>query len=99
VKEREQMSSKIKVSIIGVTGYTGMELLRCLLQHDHVEMKYLVSRQHEGTALGQLFPRLSHIDGLEITNTDHDTVAAESDVVFLCLPHKAAQEVAPSFLG
>lgn len=91
--------SKIKVSIVGVTGYTGMELLRCLLQHDHVELKYLVSRQHEGTKLGELFPRLSHIDGLKITNTDHDTVAQESDVVFLCLPHKAAQDVAPTFLG
>ncbi len=91
--------SKIKVSIVGVTGYTGMELLRCLLQHDHVELKYLVSRQHEGTPLAMLFPRLSHIDGLEISNTDHETVANESDVVFLCLPHKAAQDVAPTFLG
>lgn len=93
------MSSKIKVSIIGVTGFTGMELLRCLLQHDHVELKYLVSRQHEGTDLSALFPRLSHVDGLKITNTAHDTVARESDVVFLCLPHKAAQEVVPSFIG
>jgi N-acetyl-gamma-glutamyl-phosphate reductase len=91
--------SKIKVSIIGVTGYTGTELLRCLLQHDHVEIKYLVSRQHDGTKLSALFPRLSHIEGLSVTNTDHDTVATESDVVFLCLPHKAAQEVAPTFLG
>jgi N-acetyl-gamma-glutamyl-phosphate reductase len=91
--------SLIKISIIGVTGYTGMELLRCLLHHPNVEIKYLVSRQHEGTKLGTLFPRLSHIDGLTITNTDHDKVARESDVVFLCLPHKAAQEVAPAFLG
>lgn len=93
------MSSKIKVSVVGVTGYTGTELLRCLLQHDHVEIKYLVSRQHDGTPLSKLFPRLGHIDGLTITNTDHDTVANDSDVVFLCLPHKAAQEVAPTFLG
>lgn len=93
------MSNKIKVSIIGVTGYTGTELLRCLLQHPHVEFQYLVSRQHEGTPLSDLFPRLSHIEGLKITNTDHETVAQNSDVVFLCLPHKAAQEVAPTFLG
>lgn len=93
------MSNKIKVSIIGVTGYTGTELLRCLLQHPQVELQYLVSRQHDGIPLGELFPRLLHIEGLKITNTDHDTVAKESDVVFLCLPHKAAQEVAPAFLG
>ncbi len=91
--------SKIKVSIIGVTGYTGTELLRCLLQHNHVDLKYLVSRQHDGKPLSELFPRLSHIDGLTVSNTDHETVANESDVVFLCLPHKAAQEVVPAFLG
>lgn len=91
--------NKIKVSIVGVTGYTGMELLRCLLQHNGIELKYLVSRQHNGTPLADLFPRLKHIDAPKITNTDHDTVAQESDVVFLCLPHKAAQEVAPTFLG
>ncbi len=93
------MSKKINVSIIGVTGYTGMELLRCLLQHDHVEIKYLVSRQHEGTPLSKLFPRLSHLDDLKITNTDHEIVAKDSDLVFLCLPHKAAQDVVPTFLG
>ncbi len=93
------MSSKIKISIIGVTGYTGTELLRCLLQHSHVEIKYLVSRQHDGTPLAELFPRLHHIEGLKVTNTDHETVANESDVVFLCLPHKTAQEVVPTFLG
>lgn len=91
--------SRIKVSIIGVTGYTGMELLRCLLQHPAVDLQYLVSRQHEGTALGTLFPRLAHVQGLSVTNTDYATVAKDSDVVFLCLPHKAAQDVAPAFLG
>lgn len=91
--------SKIKISIIGVTGYTGTELLRCLLQHPQVEIQYLVSRQHEGTPLSSLFPRLSHVDGLTVSNTDHNIVAKDSDLVFLCLPHKAAQEVAPTFLG
>lgn len=93
------MTSKIKVSVVGITGYTGTELLRCLLQHNHVEIKYLVSRQHDGAPLSELFPRLQHIEGLTITSTDHETVANDSDVVFLCLPHKAAQEVVPTFLG
>lgn len=93
------MTGKVKVSVIGVTGYTGIELLRCLLRHPEVDIRYLVSRQYDGMDLGKVFPRLSHIKGLEITDTDYATVAAESDVVFLCLPHKAAQEVVPAFLG
>lgn len=93
------MSSKIKVSIIGVTGYTGTELLRCLLQHPHVEIQYLVSRQYDGEPVSKIFPRLSHVQGLTVSNTDYDTVAADSDVVFACLPHKTAQEIVPQFLG
>lgn len=92
-------NSTIKASIIGVTGFTGTELLRCLLQHPDVEIKYLVSRQYENEPLGKVFPRLSHINGLTLTNTDYETVANDSDIVFACLPHKTAQDIVPQFLG
>lgn len=91
--------SKIKASIIGVTGFTGAELVRVLLNHPHVELKHLVSRQHENTPLGEVFPRLQNVKGLTVNDTDHETVAEESDVVFLCLPHMASQDVVETFLG
>ncbi|MEM6780271.1 MAG: N-acetyl-gamma-glutamyl-phosphate reductase [Pseudomonadota bacterium] len=93
------MTSKIKTSIIGVTGFTGTELLRCLLQHPDVDIKYLVSRQYDQEPLSKVFPRLSHIEGLTLSNTDYETVAADSDIVFACLPHKTAQDIVPQFLG
>ncbi len=91
--------SKIKASIIGVTGFTGTELLRVLLGHPEVEIKHLISRRHDGKAVGDVFPRLAHVEGLTVTNTDPETVAKESDVVFLCLPHETSQDVAPKLLG
>lgn len=93
------MTSKIKASIIGVTGFTGTELLRCLLQHPDVEIKHLVSRQYDGKPLAEIFPRLSHVEGLTVSNTDYETVANDSDIVFACLPHKTAQDIVPQFLG
>lgn len=89
----------IKVSVIGATGYTGSELLRLFLGHDGVEIAYLTSRQHEKTPVGDVFARLQHLDDLFITNTDYNTVAEESDIVFLCLPHVASQEVIDQFMG
>ena len=86
---------KIKVSIVSVTGFTGTELLRVLLQHPDVEITSLISRQHEGTEIGDLFPRLSHIRGLKVTNEDIESVAEKSDVVFLCLPHMISQNIVP----
>lgn len=91
--------SKIKASIVGVTGFTGTELLRVLLQHPNVEITSLVSRQHNGKALGELFPRLSHIDDLFITSEEPEETAKKSDVVFLCLPHMASQDIAPRMIG
>jgi len=88
----------IKASIIGVTGYTGLELLRMLVAHPHVEIEYLTSRQYEDADIGEVYPHLAHLD-VNITDTGHETVGADSDVVFLCLPHKTAQDVVADLHG
>lgn len=89
---------KIKASIIGITGYTGLEQLRLLLAHPDVEIAYLTSRQHDDVPIGEVYPHLSHLD-YKITDTDHNTVGKESDVVFLALPHKTAQDVVADLHG
>ena len=88
----------IKASIIGITGYTGLELLRLLLAHPKVEIKYLTSRQHAKEPIGKIYPHLAHLD-LLVTNTVPEKVAKDSDVVFLCLPHKTAQDVVAALHG
>lgn len=88
----------IKASIIGVTGYTGLEQLRMLLAHPEVAIACLTSRQHENVPIGEIYPHLSHLD-LTVTNTDPAEVARQSDVVFLALPHKTAQDVVAELHG
>ncbi|MBP7721276.1 MAG: N-acetyl-gamma-glutamyl-phosphate reductase [Alphaproteobacteria bacterium] len=90
--------NKIQASIIGITGYTGLELLRLLLAHPKVEMKYLTSRQHVKEPIGKIYPHLAHLD-LLVTNAAPEKVAKDSDVVFLCLPHKTAQDVVAALHG
>ncbi len=88
----------IRASIIGITGYTGLEQLRLLLAHPRVEIAHLTSRQHEDSDIGDVYPHLAHLD-LQITNADPETVAKDSDVVFLALPHKTAQDVVAALHG
>lgn len=88
----------IRASIVGITGYTGLECLRLLMAHPNVEIGYLTSRQHEDVPIGDVYPHLSHLDYM-VTNTDHNQVGAESDVVFLGLPHKTAQDVVSDLHG
>ena len=54
----------IKVAIVGVTGYTGQELVRLLLLHENVEIKSAVSHSHNGKALTTIYPGLSKTNDL-----------------------------------
>lgn len=87
-----------RISIIGITGYTGLELLRLLNAHPKAEIMHVTSRQHDGVKIGDVYPHLSHMD-LTITNPDLEKIANDSDVVFLCLPHKTAQDTVATLHG
>lgn len=93
-----KMGGKIRASIVGVTGYTGIDLLRLLLLHPAVEIARLTSRQHAREKIGNVYPHLAHL-ALDITDASPADVAKESDVVFLALPHKMAQEAAAGIHG
>ena len=38
------MKNKINVSVVGGSGYTGIELLRLLSQHPHINIHHITSR-------------------------------------------------------
>ncbi len=87
-----------RISIIGITGYTGLELLRLLNAHPNVEIAHVTSRQYDGVAIGEVYPHLAHMD-ITITKTNLDLIANDSDIVFLCLPHKTAQDTVADLHG
>lgn len=93
------MSKKITVSIIGATGYTGLELIRLLVQHPNVSLKHLTSTQNEGVNLSTLWPHLEKVCDLPLTTTDLSIVAEESDVVFLALPNGESQKAMSELIG
>ena len=73
--------SQVKVGIVNVTGYIGMELARLLHQHPHVEIASVTGRSAAGQKLGEVLPHLSDIDltiGSEV---------GQVDFVFSALPH------------
>ena len=52
----------MKVGIINVTGYAGVELARLLYQHPGVELASVTGRSAAGQKLGEVFPHLADID-------------------------------------
>jgi len=87
----------IRVSIVGGTGYTGVELLRLLAVHPEVELAAITSRAENGRAVAELFPSLrGHVD-LRFAEPDVGLLA-ETDVVFFATPHGVAQATVPELL-
>jgi N-acetyl-gamma-glutamyl-phosphate reductase len=73
----------IKAGIIGGAGYAGGELIRLLIHHPEVELKYAHSRSNSGKPVASVHQDLIGDTDLSFT----DKVADEMDVVFLCLGH------------
>lgn len=83
----------IKVGIVGGTGYTGVELLRLLAQHPHVELQAITSRGDAGTAVADMFPSLRRRIGLSFV--DPKSADLENcDIVFFATPNGVAMSQA-----
>lgn len=81
---------KVKIAVVGASGYTGQELLRILLRHPGVELVCATSRQYAGQELCDLFPRFRHVPGADLKFTDSDVAAIAAtgaEAAFLALPH------------
>lgn len=87
----------INVGIIGVSGYTGFELVKMLLNHPIFALTYCANTEGEA-ALSDLHPALLGVTDLKVEKVDLDHVASVCELVFLALPHKTAMNTAKGLL-
>jgi len=86
----------LKVSIFGITGYTGIELLRALVHHGKVKVVSAVSRSDIGKKLGEVIPCSLAGDLADLVITED--ISDDTDIVFLCTPHEASLTLVPHLL-
>ncbi|MBI5893828.1 MAG: N-acetyl-gamma-glutamyl-phosphate reductase [Deltaproteobacteria bacterium] len=88
----------IKISILGGSGYTGIELLRILSRHHDVKITAVTSRQYKCERLSKVFPHLEgFVDSIFIDPANSKSIK-DADIVFCCLPHKSAMEFIPEII-
>ncbi|MEB3122629.1 MAG: N-acetyl-gamma-glutamyl-phosphate reductase [Snowella sp.] len=92
-------NERIQVGIIGASGYGGIQLVRLLLEHPHVELAYLGGHSSAGKAYSEIYPHLSNIVNLKIEPIDLDAIAERCQVVFLGLPNGLACDMAPVLMA
>jgi N-acetyl-gamma-glutamyl-phosphate reductase len=89
---------KVKVAILGGSGYTAVELLKILLRHPHAEIAAITSRQVEHIA--DLHPSLLGRLDVRCEPFDPDKLRAKGvQVAFGCLPHGTSMESIPPLVA
>jgi N-acetyl-gamma-glutamyl-phosphate reductase len=89
--------TRIKVAILGGSGYTAVELMKILVRHPHAEIAAVTSRQDEHVA--DLHPSLLGRLDVRCEPFDPDKLKAKGvQVAFGCLPHGTSMESIPPLL-
>lgn len=87
-----ELSNRIRVAILGASGYTGAELIRLLSRHPHIDFVTLTADRHAGKKMAEVFPHLGGLDLPDLITIERADWSAV-DCVFCCLPHGTTQEV------
>ena len=75
----------IKVGILGISGYTGLELVKLILAHPHFELSYAGASSE--SRLSELFPQLRGVFDLAVEVADTPQIKKRCELVFTALPH------------
>src|SRR3989344_2873763 len=90
---------KIKVGVVGATGYTGEELIRILVGHPQVEITYVSGKEERSEKIQNIFPYLRGKMDLACKAFSAEEAIKETDLVFLALPHTVSMQYVPMFLN
>lgn len=89
--------NRINVGIIGVSGYTGLELVKMLISHPIFNLVYCANTEG-ATTVAELHPSLLGVCDLSVEKADSERAAQLCELIFLALPHKTAMQSAKALL-
>lgn len=89
------MGRKLRVGIVGASGYTGIELLRLCAGHPDLEVAVATGDTSAGISAAELYPNLAAAYPDLVFSTYEPTEFDGLDLAFLALPHGASQSLVP----
>ena len=78
---RVDAARRLKIGIVGGTGYTGVELLRLLAAHPNADLRAITSRKEAGMPVAEMFPSLRGRVGIAFSDPA-SAALTDCDVVF-----------------
>ncbi|PYU39498.1 MAG: N-acetyl-gamma-glutamyl-phosphate reductase [Acidobacteria bacterium] len=94
------MRNRRQVAVVGVTGYTGLELARILLRHPALQPPVFYVRETNGAkCLAELFPQFRGWGQAALRPLAVEAIASSgAGAAFLATPHEVSAELAPALI-
>ncbi|WP_148880290.1 N-acetyl-gamma-glutamyl-phosphate reductase [Streptococcus sp. Marseille-P7376] len=89
----------MRISIVGITGYSGLELLRILQHHPRAKVVSIHATKEIGRFLSELYPHLKGLCDLKIEVFDSQRIMQQADLVFFATPSGVAKEMVADFIA
>jgi N-acetyl-gamma-glutamyl-phosphate reductase len=87
----------INVAIVGASGYTGLELIKILVNHPEFNITY-ISNSEGGICAKDLHPCLDGVLDMDVQKANANDISEVADLAFLALPHKASMGFAKQLI-
>ena len=86
-------TKRVKVAVVGATGYTGGELLRLMHGHPGVEVTTIAGHGKAGQPVAAVLPAFHGVIRGDVTAVDLDAIGATAEAAFCGLPHAASAPI------
>jgi len=86
------MAGKIRIGVIGASGYTGADLIRLAARHPAIEITTLTANTYAGKPVASVYPHLAPLNLPDMVKNE-DVDWSKLDAVFCGLPHATSQEL------
>lgn len=88
----------LNVAIVGASGYTGLELVKILINHPQFNLTY-IANSSGNTTIDTLHPSLNKVLNINVEKADAKIISEVADLCFLALPHKTSMSFAKELLA
>ena len=89
-------TNRLRIGILGASGYTGAELVRLLSQHPRVEIALMTADRRAGANYDEVFPHLGGLELPGLIGLDDVEMGREQQGWQLSCPSEPRDHVAPS---
>jgi len=92
---------KYRVAVVGITGYSGLEMIELVLRHPAMECVVVMASEATGEkALADIHPQLRGLSDLRCVPLNSELIARlKVDTAFMCTPNEVSHEWVPKILS